>query len=133
MVDMDVIFVVEAEARKAADAMIRDWQRAVAPGHKVTRPCGDLIIYGEILDVIETERPYYDLNNPDEAAQFASVQSMHGDCWSKSYCFGRFYSEACPEGEYGDIHRASIRAVISDETFEKARAAGWPSLSGLVR
>jgi len=122
------------ENQRRADARIEDWQREVKPGDKVIRlaemNAGPLrrllLIYGEIIDPIEAERPHYDLTQPEEQAEFNYVCQRYAGEWSESFCFGRFYSTLCSEGEYGDIHRSTITSIISDEEFEEYRKAGWP-------
>lgn len=118
------------ESREAADAHIRSWQREIRPGDKVLRMApvdgSLLVIYGEILDVVETERPHYDLSDPEARAEFEFVCAQFGPEWQASYRFGRFYSPLCPEGELGDIHLATITCILTEDEFVEARVQHWP-------
>lgn len=114
-------------AREAADESIQPWQRELKPGDKVVRLYGDLVIFGQLLDVLELERQEYDLDDPEEAAQCAEMARFYspsGD-WYQSFRFGKFYSVACTEGELGDVHLATVAAKITEGTYELARVGGW--------
>ena len=104
-------------AREAADAQVQPWQAAIKPGDffvRVAMLCSELLtIYGEII-----ESPY-----PEDREIFAQPHMRH-------YRLSKCFSEACPEGEMGDVHVSSIRAVIEQEEFEFARLKGWPPLDG---
>lgn len=132
------MFAAMQRDREAADGRIEDWQRTVKPGDLVLRIADvdpvrteHVLIYGEIIDPVESEKAYYNLDDPVEAAEFEHVKSRYGDQWSRSFCFGRFYSPLCPEGEYGDIHRAVLTAVLTAEEFEAARGR-WPQDPALI-
>lgn len=131
--DIEEMFQAMASDREAADARVEPWQRTVRPGDHVVRIVDidpvrveHVLVYGEIIDPIESEKAYYNLRDPEQAAAFEHVKICYGDQWSRSYCHGRFYSPLCREGEYGDVHRATLTAVITAEEFEAAREAGWP-------
>lgn len=121
-----------SENQKAADAQIKDWQRAVKPGDFVMRFAefgGEVLaIYGEVLDAIELERPHHDMGSFEDRMEFEAVKARYkvDGHWHQSFRFGRFYSPLCAEGEYGDIHLSTIACVIEKEMFEMAKAAGWP-------
>ncbi len=66
---------------------------------------GALAIYYQILE---------STREPDEPPLPANRREVMG------------YSSACPEGEYGTIHIATIWDVIAADAFEKARHDGWP-------
>ena len=104
--DLEDFFEREEQAKKEAEARVREWQRRVKPGDYFYRyvPFGDsvLTIYGEIL---EGDEPYV------------------GDMANYRFC--RAYSVACPEGELGDVHISVIGGLMSREDFELARSRGW--------
>jgi hypothetical protein len=43
----------------------------------------------------------------------------------RNYRFVKAYSEACPEGEMGDIHISVVAEIITKEQFEEAMQNGW--------
>jgi hypothetical protein len=43
----------------------------------------------------------------------------------RNYRFVKAYSEACPEGEMGDIHCSVVDEIITKEQFEEAMQNGW--------
>ena len=116
--------------RQAADGQIEPWQRLVRPGQyvvRLTEMCGDpLLIYAKVLDPVEEERRHYDLTDPLEEAEFEFAARHYGPLWQESYVFGRWYSQMCREGEYGQAHRCTLTAVITPVEFEHARELGWP-------
>jgi hypothetical protein len=101
--------------REDADAHIEEWQRPTKPGDKIVRLAD---VFGEILLI------YGKLTEPEP---------VYGAEWRRTSRYGWFYSVACPEGEPGSLHLATITAVITDEEFEAAREAGWPMDLNLVR
>ena len=116
--------------RQAEDKQIEPWQRLVKPGQyviRLTEMCGDaLLIYAQVLDPVELERQHYDLTDPLEEAEFEYTRSHYGAPWQESYVFGRWYSQLCREGEYGQAHRCTLTAVITPTEFEHSREMGWP-------
>lgn len=101
--DLDDFFEYENRNRKAADARVQDWQKALGPGDYFVRDPGlGFNIYGEIL---ELDEPY---TGPME-----------------HYRFCRAYSVACPGGELGDIHISQIGKRLAREEFEVAKRRGW--------
>ena len=94
------------ETMKAADARVQPWQAAIRPGDCFVMEAEDgLLVFGEVLEGSE----------PGEL---------------QHYRFCRCYSEACPEGELGDVHVSAIQCIISQRLFERAREKGW-HLGGL--
>jgi len=89
------------EAMKAADARVLAWQAAIKPGDCFVMGSGDgFLVFGAVLEEGEPGR-------------------------LRHYRFCRCYSEACPEGELGDVHVSAIGCLISRERFEEARMKGW--------
>ena len=116
--------------RKWADAHIKDWQRSVRTGSFVLRLAEVdgklLLIYGEIIDRVETERPHYDLDDPMQAAEFDHIERKFGPEWLRSFRYGRWYSPKVVEGEFGSAHIATLTAEITGSEFQAAREQGWP-------
>ena len=90
------------QAMQAADARVRPWQAALAPGECFIADGGeeDLLVFGEVLE------------------GYAEARLQH-------YRFCRCYSVVCPEGELGDVHVSTVLCRISRQFFEQMRAAGW--------
>lgn len=107
----DEMMVAINEARVAADANIQDFQKLLAAGMYYLAPSEELclLIYGEILQPGEDE--VYE----GELAGYRLAQA---------------YSEACPEGEVGDVHISTVAAILTREEFEWAKAKGWPASLG---
>lgn len=118
------------QQREAADALIKGWQKAIRAGSKIIRVAevgrGLLLIYGSIVDPIESERAHYDLSDPLQEAEFDHIATRYGPAWQESFRYGRFYSPMCVEGEFGSVHLATIMAEITDAEFETARLGEWP-------
>jgi hypothetical protein len=90
------------QAMQAADARVRPWQAALAPGDCFIADGGeeDLLVFGEVLE------------------GYAEARLRH-------YRFCRCHSVACPEGELGDVHVSTVLCRISRGFFEQMKAAGW--------
>ncbi len=101
--DFDEFIRQEEQARQAADAQVRPWQKHIKPGDYFVRdtPYG-FDIYGEVL---EPDAPY----------------TGH----MEHYQFCRAYLVACPDGELGDIHVSLVAWVLRQEEFEEAKARPW--------
>jgi hypothetical protein len=59
----------------------------------------------------------------DEAEMQGEIE-MYDDVRERGYLTGEAWSVACPYGEAGDTHVSQI-IPISEEMFERAKAAGW--------
>lgn len=116
--------------KERADQQIEGWQRSIRPPAKVIRiaeAAGKLLlIYGSIIDPVESERAHYNLNDPMDAAEFQFVEQRFGSDWQRSFRFGRFYSPLCVEGEFGQIHLATITGVLTEAEFKAAQEQEWP-------
>ena len=107
--------LAEARSNRAdADQTVTPEEAAQAvPGAYFIRlePDIQLTIYGEILEPQnEEDKPLYRMSH----MRFVRLT--------------RCYSAIEPEGEYGNVHIASMAAFISKEDFELFRSQGWPSL-----
>lgn len=119
-------------ARERADAQIEDWQRELKPGDKAIylgdMGDGQILIYSEIRDPVEDDRPFYDFDNPDDVLVFEGVRAHYSGPWAESFRATRSYSPVVPEGEFGDVHLANFQAKLTDDAFEQARRSGWPQV-----
>ena len=122
---MEELFAAERKAREAADGNVTEVQSEITVGDCVIRYEDYATIYGEILDVVELEKSHYDLDDPEQREDFEDFAQMYGDDWSKSFVFGRFFSQSCPEGELSDAHRSRLHK-LPREIFEMAQARSWP-------
>lgn len=109
------------EATQEADANSQDWQKSLKAGDKVVRYESGLFIYSEILDPVAEEKA-----SGADSDEVKYVEDLYNSEHMQGYRFTKSYSEACPEGEYGDIHILTVVSKLSDEQFEYARINGWP-------
>jgi hypothetical protein len=120
---IDDMFEDINKAREAADAHVHPKQAALKAGDFVVRydePSG-LVIFTELLDPAESERSA----GADES-EIAYAVELYAQGHMKHFRFGRHYSIACPEGELGDLHVASVQATMSRDAFDVLRQNGWP-------
>ena len=103
---LDEMFEGLGSAMKAADSRVKPWQEQVKPGDFYVQDTEyGFKIYGEVLKT--DEEPIY--------------KQAH----MKHYRLAKAYSNACPEGEVGDVHVSSIEKILSKEEFEEARDNYW--------
>jgi hypothetical protein len=94
---VEEMFEAERKAREAADARTKEWQKQIKAGDCFRQSTDyGFDIYGEVLEEYEEE---------------------HLQNYRFCYCF----SEACPEGEKGDVHVSVIDELISREAFEEIK------------
>ena len=90
-----------------ADELIFGFQRNIRPGDFCILPTDyGFPVFAKILDFPESY-PADKTNDP---------------AWL--FMFTKSFSEACPEGELGDQHRAVLLPIPRDR-FEAARESGW--------
>jgi hypothetical protein len=84
-------------ARVAADARVKDWQKELKAGDYCVQW---YVQYGFPI--------------------FHKILESHytGDLENYRFCFS--FSEACPEGERGDMHICVVQAKITKEVFDAA-------------
>lgn len=99
--------------RHNADVMddsVREWQAAIKAGDfyfQRFESMGQLLdIFGEVI-----------------VSQFAEDRDLMARTPNRRLV--RAFSEACPEGEVGTVHVASIWKVLTPEEFAQAKATGW--------
>lgn len=73
-------------------------------------------------------------NNPDEFQSKYQTPPVYGRIESAENCpTGYFYVEGfsqwCPEGEHGLMCIVEPSRKLTPEEFERARAAGWPTIN----
>lgn len=133
---LDEMFEDIKKDLEAADTAAKDWQKELRVGDYVYREAQGLAIYGEILDplhywiekgirTIADATCRLDAEGRAEYAYEAEQATKLGN-----HRYGRWYSAACPEGEYGSAHVATVWEKISRGVFERAGTAGWPRLPG---
>jgi hypothetical protein len=89
--------------RQRADQSVQPFQAKAKPGdHYLQESAFGFSIYGKILDDPEPRPPRLE-----------------------NYRFVEAYSVACPKGELGDLHVASIDRIITYDEFLYAKACGW--------
>lgn len=117
-------------AREKADANVTVGQTALKAGALVLRydPDSELVIYTELLDAIEGERAA-----GANEAEIAYVANLYNEPHMKNFRFGRHFSEACPDGELGDLHVCTVSAVMDRAAFDWFRENNWPSDLNVVR
>lgn len=81
-------------ARRMADSQVKPWQKKIKKGdYFIQQTEYGFPIFGEVLD---------------------TYQASHLKNFRFCFCF----SEACPEGEKGDVHVSVITALIDEATFK---------------
>jgi len=123
---IEELFSSIEKQRELADHQITNAQNSIKPGDKVIRITPGLAIYGEILDPLKEEIPYYDFKESFDVAEWDRMKQKFTGLWKTSYRYGRFYSPRCSEGELGNIHLSTIHVLISEDDFKRAKKAGWP-------
>ncbi len=110
--------------REEADRNVLIWQTKAKPGMFYVRihPEADLVIYGEFIDPVESDRQ---AGADEDECEY--MRAKYAEPHMKNFRFTKSYSVACEEGEYGDIHVCTIWAFISKEGFEEAKKRGWPN------
>lgn len=113
----------ERNNRIKADKFVQPWQRELKYGDCVIRKVNErseIVIIGELIDPVETERKCYDdpENDPENDEEFIEMKKYYvSEEYLNSYRFGKFYSIFCPRGELGDVHISTITQKITREEF----------------
>lgn len=110
--------------REEADAAVGYNDSVFVPGVYFVRfaPELDLIIYGEVLDPVESEKR---AGADEDELRF--TRELYEAPHMKYVRFTNCYSEIVPDGEFGNTHVAFMHAKLRSAEFERARQAGWPS------
>ncbi len=91
---LEEMFTAIEEARTAADERVKDWQAEIKVGdHFAQWTEYGFMILGKVLEAFE--EPHM-----------------------KHYRFCFCFSEACPEGERGDVHMSAVTSLIDEPTFK---------------
>ncbi|HUU88607.1 MAG TPA: hypothetical protein VMX17_12760 [Candidatus Glassbacteria bacterium] len=107
----DMFKDVQSQVEKS-NAAVQPWQSQIKEGTyflRLERSFG-IVIYGYV-DKLEYE---------EDKELYASPHMEH---FRPARCF----SEMCPEGEFGDVHIATVDLIISKEVFDKAKENNWPN------
>lgn len=112
------------EGREEADAAVGPEARQFVPGTHYARfiPDHGLLVYGEIIDPIESERQ---AGADEDEIEFQ--RQLRDEPHMKHMRFTKSYSEACAEGEFGDVHVSTMHVPLTKEEFERAKANAWPN------
>jgi hypothetical protein len=103
-----------SERNRELDSYVQPWQRAIKEGDKIVQvtdhPTGGLMtVYAEVLPTPEDRDP------------------------KSNNLVVRAYSNLCPEGEVGLIHRALFAAQVSNIEWDIFKFLGWPDISHLAK
>lgn len=94
--DIEEMFDALKTAMEDADAEVKDWQKAIKKGDRFKHWTEyGFYIYGKVL------------RNAPRAKQLRNYR----------FCF--CFSEACPDGERGDVHVSVVTELIDQANFEK--------------
>jgi len=127
MTDIDDMFEQEEANRLVADSLVLKDQ-ILQPGDYCVRVARGINIYSEILDAAEcmlAGRNSADIDE-EELEEINDTRATYAEPHMRFYRFTKSYSKACPHGELGDIHLATVARKLSREEFETARKLGWP-------
>ena len=109
---------------EAADAMVTEEQRRYRPGDIVVSDPGyGFPVFHVILDIEKVVKESLFKGGSDRDGIY--TLDLYREPHMRNYCFTKSYSEACPEGELGDIHRSIGIGKISRDVFEEIRANGY--------
>ena len=125
--------------RRAREAYAKSeaWQRELKPGdfYLAFERSAGLWIYGEIQGPPEV--PSLDGVDEEQAdemrAESEFEQRVYRDGVARGFHPAHAFSDACPEGEYGDVHISTITLILTKEQFETARRMSWPNDAERVR
>jgi hypothetical protein len=114
-----------AKAREDAAPFVQPFQRAVKAGdfYLHFNPEYELVVYGEILDPVESDRA---AGGDDEELEY--LRNLYAQPHMADFRFARAHSPMCEDGELGDIHLTTIHKMLSKAQFEQFKALNWPQL-----
>lgn len=98
--------------QRSMDSQVQPWQQSFGQSGfthcmRIEPSIDDLFIYAsDATDKLE----------PDETETMSQ---------NTTYC--KHFSVACVNGEYGRLHRAQMKCLLTAEQFERCRDAGWPN------
>jgi hypothetical protein len=102
-----------AQDERAAAAAMQPWQRRLAPGARVA------------YAFAYAGGPRAE---PRELTVYFEVLPTDGPRLKASRMYGRGYSTACPEGEFGSMWRCNALITLTPAAWEAARCQGWPPI-----
>ena len=115
--------------REAMDANVVPFQAELQPGNHylIHYPPHELIVYGEILDPLETARTA----GCDEG-ELEYLREKYADPMMRHYRLVREYSPTHPEGEVTDMHVSQVQARLTPQQFQTAKEQSWPQDEGFI-
>jgi hypothetical protein len=121
-------YMNNAELQSILHALDEQWR--IGWGAYVLRIVDELWIFGHVLSreelMAEVSEPGQE---PDEEGRYEL--RMRQESYDRGYRYGKYYSQVCPEGEYGSAHVAALWE-ITQQDFDEAQALGWLPDSGLA-
>ena len=120
-------YMNDAELQSIQNALDEQWR--IDWGAYVLRVVDELWIFGHIFSYQELIAETVADGEPDEEAIYEL--RIHEESYHRGYRYGRWYSQVCPEGEYGSAHVATLWEITVAD-FNEARAQGWLPGSGLA-
>jgi len=104
----DALMEEEYKRLKEADASVPEGMDLKVGDHFMYVAYGSIAIFGYVVEVDKED-----------------VGDLYSEPHMKNFRFAHCFSEACPEGEYGDIHLSVVKRKITREDFEEAKRMGW--------
>jgi hypothetical protein len=113
-----------------ADSMVTEKQKRYRPGDIVVSDSGlGFLIFNVIQDIekIVGENLMTSEDEDEEDADEDGIYTLdlYREPHMRNYCYSHSYSEACPEGEYGDFHVSQGLFRIRKEVFEEFKKNGF--------
>jgi len=111
-----------SRAMKIADERVTEEQKKYRPGDIVVSDSGyGFPIFHEILDIETLVRENLWKYGDDDEDEGIYTLDLYRQPHMRYYCFANNFSEACRDGEFGDVHRSVILFKIPKLVFEELR------------
>lgn len=110
---MDEMLDYMDRQEKEANERAHPVQRAIHYGDHVLRHHEGFMVFGWLPEKDEV------MKGEDRA-----TQKMLGANFERGYRYGKWFSELCPEGEWGDSHVSNLWPIRAEE-FKDARDTFW--------
>jgi hypothetical protein len=113
-------------AMKEADSRVTEEQKRYRPGDIVLSDSGyGFPIFNEIQDIEKLVKKNLEKYGDDYEDEGIDALDLYREPHMRYYCFSKSYSEACPEGEFGDFHISQGLYRIPREVFEEVKKSGF--------
>jgi len=119
---MEEMWAFMAEQERLANEHATADQKAITYGDYWIRMDHEFPIFGYVNTLDELDSLERELGVSDEEIVFE--RNMIANAHERGYMYGKAYSIAEPDGEWGSTH-CSTMYQISRELFELAREQGW--------